>query len=299
MPYDVLLLGSYFCDLVYTGLPEFPSLGCEVYGTGFELRAGAGFYTALALKRLGVRYGWVCDFGDDLFSQFVLERCRQEGIDSSLFFHHPFPLRRVTSAISFPHERAFVSYADPPPLPPLEEARRTAALLREHRPAWLLLPHLSYGPQAELQFEAAQEAGTRVYMDCQHDPATLDTPGVKEALGRVQVFAPNQAEALALTGSPSPQAALERLAGFSPLVVIKCGAEGALARQGDADIQSPALPVEQVQDTTGAGDCFNAGFLWAALKNLPLEECLQSGNRCGAWAVGGRLQGDPMCSNSP
>ncbi len=296
MSYDVLLLGSYFCDLVYTGLPEFPALGREVYGSGFELRAGAGFYTALALTRLGVRCGWVCDFGDDLFSHFVLERCRQEGIDGALFFHHPFPVRRVTSAISFPHERAFVSYADPPPLPPLEEARRTAALLAEHRPRWLLLPHLSYGPHNEAMFAAARAGGVQIFMDCQHNPATLETPGVAEALRQVQVFAPNQSEALALTGSPTPAAALEKLSTLAPLVLLKCGPDGALARRGAQVVRSPALPVTQVQDTTGAGDCFNAGFLWAALQDLPLERCLEAGNRCGAWAVSGRSPTDPLCS---
>src|SRR5512135_1098656 len=89
--YQVLLYGTYFLDLIYTGLPQFPEFGKDIYSREFEMRPGAAFYTALALHRLGVRCGWACAFGDDLFSRFVLERCQEEGIDDSLFERHPFP----------------------------------------------------------------------------------------------------------------------------------------------------------------------------------------------------------------
>jgi sugar/nucleoside kinase (ribokinase family) len=46
----------------------------------------------------------------------------------------------------------------------------------------------------------------------------------------------------------------------------------------------PAEPAN-VLDTTGAGDCFNAGFLAGWLGELPLEQSLVLGNLCGARAV--------------
>ena len=196
--YAVLLYGSYCCDLIYTSLPEFPSLGKEVYSQAFEMRAGACYYTALAFQRLGVRCGWISDFGSDLFSRFVLEQCQAEGIDGSLFTRLPVPVRRITSAISFPTDRAFVSYADPSYLPP------AAPLVRQQRPAWLLLPHLTYGEGFAELVQTCRECGTRIYMDCQSDPATLDTPGVRQALQMVDVFAPNLGEALHLTGAERP-----------------------------------------------------------------------------------------------
>ena len=63
-------------------------------------------------------------------------------------------------------------------------------------------------------------------------------------------------------------------------MVIKRGSDGALAREGATVVHSPALPLS-VCDTTGAGDCFNAGFLYARLAGLPLPACLQRGNICG------------------
>ena len=67
-------------------------------------------------------------------------------------------------------------------------------------------------------------------------------------------------------------------------MVVKRGAQGALARVGDVTLRSPALAVE-VCDTTGAGDCFNAGFLYGYLTGHHLAGCLQRGNICGGLAT--------------
>src|SRR5262249_9562440 len=135
MTYDVLLLDGYFCDLIFTGLPDLPRLGADLFGTGFDMVPGAVFYTALALHRLGLRAGWACDFGDDFCSRFVLDAARREGIDDSLFRLHSRPLRRISVAFSFAHDRGFISYQDElPTISPLP-------LIERHRPRCIMLSH--------------------------------------------------------------------------------------------------------------------------------------------------------------
>ena len=272
--YDVLLLGGYFCDLIFTGLPEMPHLGAEVYGTGFDMVPGAAFTTAIACRRLGLRVGWSCDFGDDFFSRFVLDAAQREGLPADLFRLHPFPLRQVSVSMSFPHDRSFISFAEPFDRP------SPVPLIERHRPRAVLLSSLSYGDRHAALVEAAHGAGGLVYMDCQCNPATLETPGVIEALRRVDIFAPNETEALRLTGTPTLDAALDRLAALTSLVIVKRGAAGALARSAGREVRAPALSVAAF-DTTGAGDCFNAGFLYGYLAGRPLEICLRCGNICG------------------
>ena len=48
--------------------------------------------------------------------------------------------------------------------------------------------------------------------------------------------------------------------------------------------RSPALAVD-VRDTTGAGDCFNAGYLYGHLAGQDLPGCLRRGNICGGLAT--------------
>jgi sugar/nucleoside kinase (ribokinase family) len=271
---DVLLVGDYCCDLIFTGLPIMPSLGTEVYSTGFDMMPGGSFITALALHRLGLRTGWACDFGNDIFSRFVLELARQRGMDSSLFRLHDRPIRNISVSMSFPQDRAFVSYIDE------REPLSLMPLVEKHRPRCLLLPSLQFGESLVELTVATHQHGCLVYMDCQHTDETLDTPGLAEALRGVDIFAPNATEALHLTGAATIEAAMARLAELAPLVVIKLGADGAMAQAGTQVIRVPGISVE-VLETTGAGDCFNAGFLYGYLRGEPLETCLRCGNICG------------------
>jgi sugar/nucleoside kinase (ribokinase family) len=212
---DVLLFGRYFCDLVFTGLPEVPRLSADLFASGFDMVAGGPFNTALAFKRLGLRAGWSCDFGTDLFSQFVLAAAHREGLETDLFRHHTQPLRSVSASFSFAKDRGFVSYVDP-----LDEAE-PAQVVRRARPRAVLLSSLLTGKRHLDLVEAARDAGALIFMDCQAHGSRLDDPGVREALRTVDVFAPNLQEARALTGDRSVKTALKRLAELTPTVIIK------------------------------------------------------------------------------
>jgi len=130
--YDVIHIGQYYCDLIFTGLSDMPQLGTEIFGTGLQLGPGGAFNTSYVLHRLGLKTGWICDFGQDFFSQYVLEKVRQLGMDTSLFRYHTHNLCAVTAAFSYHHDRGFISYLDqfePLDLVPFVEKYRPKCLL--------------------------------------------------------------------------------------------------------------------------------------------------------------------------
>lgn len=280
--WDVLLTGVYFCDLIFTGLPKMPVLGQEIFGSGFDMLPGGTFNTAIALHRLGLKVGWQCDFGNDFFSRFVLDAARQAGLDDRYFRVRETPLRNLTVSLSFTEDRAFVTFADlyrPPSVARLLEAGRTRCVV---------LPVFYHKPDILTLAERLHAQGGILFMDCAQSDATLDTPGVIDALRAVDVFAPNEAEALHLTGAETIEDALAILAEIIPLILLKRGAKGAIARQGGTTIAAPALAGLEVIDTTGAGDCFNAGFLSGYLRGQPLERCLALGAVVGGLSTGAR-----------
>jgi len=276
--YEVVLLGDYYVDLIFTGLPGLPRLSADLYATEFDFVPGGNYRAAFALTRLGLHTGWLADFGNDLFSKFVLEMAERDGLDSGLFRHHAFPVRRVSASFSFVDDRGFISYADPIDL------RSAATIVEQYQPKVVLIPSLYYDEGQVALAKAAQASGSLLYMDCQDNEATLKTQGVREALGRVDFFAPNETEALYLTGAPTVEVALAELAQCARTVIIKRGGRGVLAQAGAQVVEAPALQVE-VCDTTGAGDCFNAGFLYGNLRGRSLLDCLRIGNICGGLAV--------------
>jgi sugar/nucleoside kinase (ribokinase family) len=82
------------------------------------------------------------------------------------------------------------------------------------------------------------------------------------------VFA-NEDEALALTGKNTLEA-VQEIAAMSKIAVVKLGAQGSIIQTGDRQIRIEAIPVQSI-DTTGAGDIYAAGFLYALTQNLDLE----------------------------
>lgn len=276
--YDVLLTGRYFCDLVFTCLPEFPRLGHEVYSREFHLVPGGVFTPAVTLTRLGLRTAWPCEFGSDPFSRFVQEEALKAGVDSSLFTQSDKPSLRITVAFSFGEERAFLSYIDPLPEIPYAE------IIRQARPKWVYITHLMTGEAQQAIIRAARDVGARVYMDCQAHHTTLKESETREAIARVDVFSPNREEALSLTGEASIEAALGKLSELVNTAIIKDGAEGCLCGTEGKVIKAPGIEVE-VADTTGAGDNFNCGFIYGQIKDYSLEESLRIGNICGGLSV--------------
>lgn len=280
-PYDVIHIGPYYCDLIFTGLPEMPQLGAEIHGTGLQLGPGGAFNTSYALFRLGLKTGWICDFGQDFFSQYVLEKIRKLGMDTSLFRYHTHDVCAVTAAFSYSHDRGFISYTDQ------FETLDLVPFIETHRPRCVLLGGLCFGEDFSKLAQVARDLGVRIVMDCQHRDVDLTTPGVADALKQVDVFLPNQCELLRLTGKASLEEALPVLAALTPLVVVKMGNQGAATLIDGQITRIPGIHVDAVVDTTGAGDSFNAGFLYGFLQGLPYETCLKAANICGGISVTG------------
>lgn len=272
--YDVLMFDPYFCDLIVTGLPELPRLGLDLFGTGMGIEAGGTFNTVRALHRLGVRIGWACDFGNDLFSQFVLSEVAKEGVDQGLFRRHDRPVRIFSLAFSYVHDRGFISYADP-----LETVDRVPYVY-EHRPKVIMLNGLETSEEGFALVRAAHDVGAVVFADSQSTSNTLETPGIIEMLRMIDGLLINVSEAISLTGASDRDEAGQRLAEFSPLAVLKSGAEGCYAYTASSTLHVPALTVNAI-DTTGAGDCFNAGFIAGYLRGDSLAAQLRLGNICG------------------
>jgi len=67
-------------------------------------------------------------------------------------------------------------------------------------------------------------------------------------------------------------------------VVVKMGEKGAMAFDGSQSIFKPCFKVE-CRDTTGAGDSFNAGFLYGVIKKFSLEDACEFGNKVASRCV--------------
>lgn len=283
--YDVLVCGEYCFDQIYVGLSEFPELGREVFAGSLVSAGGAMFITATALRRLGAGVGWLTHFGADDYSAFVRKLALSEGLDLSLVRELERPYRQVTTAIPLAGERAFLSYSDPAPEDLYDYwLRRMEGCSFSH----VHIAGLPPLPQMRRLHGAARARGASLSLDGGDHPLLRDPAFCCEILSLVDIFLPNAREALLLTGHQNARSALESLAAQTSKVVIKDGSEGAWCSDGKGSFRVPALEVSPVLDTTGAGDCFTAGFLYGYIvEQAPLERCVQYGNICGGLSITG------------
>ena len=125
--------------------------------------------------------------------------------------------------------------------------------------------------------EDCRKRGILTFADLGSDKKKQGLSGIQPFLPWIDYFLPSEEDALAMTGTDTPEKAAEvylQNGAFS--VVIKCAARGAYYRSTEESGWVPALPVVPV-DTTGAGDCFAAHFIHGILAGLPLREaCIKA-----------------------
>jgi sugar/nucleoside kinase (ribokinase family) len=274
--FDILVVGDYCLDFIFTGLPSMPELGHEIVSTGFIQTPGGVCNNVIAMHRLGLKVGWLTNFGTDDYSHFILDRIRKEGLDEEYFLFHNQPLRNVTVSLSFPDERAFIAFYDPNPLIISEILNLPKASGKA-----IYVPGFFLGREIDLAIPVIKAKKLKLIMDGNtNETHTIKETRVKKILKSLDLFLCNAREARMLTGESELQKAIRILGDFVSEVVIKNGAEGSIGLKDGEISVVPAIKVN-VLDTTGAGDCFDAGFLKIWLSGEPLNKALEWGNIVG------------------
>jgi sugar/nucleoside kinase (ribokinase family) len=280
---DLLVLGDVNPDLVMRGGEVTPAFGQaeRVVEEANLTIGGSGGILACGAARLGLRTAFCGVVGDDLFGRFVREEMMGHGVDIQGLVVAPGRPTGVTVVLSAPEDRAMLTAlgsigdlrADLIDLRLLHSARHV------HVSSYFLQPGLA----ADLPklFQEIRARGGTVSVDPNWDPTGEWDGGLMRLLPRLDVFLPNAMEAMRMARISDLDEAVARLRAHTSMVVIKNGGAGALASSLGETARVPAFPVH-VQDTTGAGDSFDAGFLATWLDGQSIERCLAVGNACGA-----------------
>jgi sugar/nucleoside kinase (ribokinase family) len=118
-------------------------------------------------------------------------------------------------------------------------------------------------------------------LDTNWDPEENWGPELNEMYPQIDVLLPNEQEARFLGRAQSWQEGARAISAQGPMVIVKRGPEGATAVVENRFIDVPARLMDVV-DTTGAGDNFNAGFLYGYLAGWPVDVCLRLAVACGS-----------------
>jgi sugar/nucleoside kinase (ribokinase family) len=284
--FDVTIAGELNLDLILYGLPEALPPERELLASNMMVTLGSSSaIVAHNLASLGCRVGFVSKLGDDALGGIALERLKASGVDVS-------HVRRVDGGIQtgltviLQREKLRNILTYPGTIFELRLEDLDVEYLTDSRHFHLSSYYLQRGLAGHIPelFRRLKAAGLTISLDTNDDPDDKWEGNLLEALRYVDVFLPNAREAMRVTRKANVDEAVAQLAERVPLVVIKLGEAGALARRGREAFTSPAVRVDFV-DPVGAGDSFDAGFLSQYVRGADLPTCLAWGNRAGAFST--------------
>lgn len=284
--FDVTVVGELNLDLILYGLPADLAPERELLADGVSLTLGSSSAIfAHNLAALGSRVGFISRIGDDPLGQISLERLTAGGVDVSR-------VRKVSGRTSTgltvilqrPAFRNILTYPGTMFEMCFEDLDLNYLASARHFHLSSFFLHRALRPHLVQLFRRLKDTGLTLSLDTNDDPEDRWDGDLREVLRLVDIFLPNAREAKKIARLDDLEAAVEWLAQMVPVVAVKLGPEGALARCGRERFTCPPLSVEAV-DPVGAGDSFDAGFLHQHLQGADLATCLAFGNLAGAFST--------------
>lgn len=280
--FDCVGFGANAVDYLVV-VPEYPAFDSKTRLIEYKQSAGGQNASCIVgLQRLGMKTAYCGRFGSDAEGAFGLQSLRDEAIDISFCERIEGARTQIAFIIidTRDGERTVIWDRDERTSYAIEDAPREFAALGR-------VLHLDgHDPQACLVMaQAAKQAGAIVSADIDNVYA-----GCTELLPFVDALITSKEFPQILTGIADERAALvETHARYKcPLVGVTLGERGALIYCEGQFIETPAFQID-ARDTTGAGDAFHAGFIYAMLRGEEIEICARTG--CAVAALNCRRLG--------
>jgi sugar/nucleoside kinase (ribokinase family) len=236
---------------------------------------------------LGVPVRLLGMVGHDPFGEQALSILKRGGVDLTLVGRSQAPTTTTVCPVNSAGNRLFLhcvgSSAEVFPEPIEFTPAMLAGVSHFHLANLFALPQMRR--RAPESLRNARAAGLTTSLDTGWDARGRWLADIEGCLPHLDLLFLNQDEARMLSGSPDAGQAARRMQALGAAdVIIKLGAEGCAVFAGGSVNRFPAFPVDVV-DTTGAGDCFVAGFLAALSEGAGYPEAARFANAVGALSV--------------
>ena len=291
----VLSLGMMVCDTIISPVPEdILSLDCFLIDAPVRSSGGDALNVAMALSKMGVcseiSVGGLV--GNDPNGRFILDDCAKNGLlTDGMIVSETVPTACSYVLLDSRGERHFLSELSAfgeyePREEDIEAAGRADVVFVGSAMALKKMNESGI----EKLFKRAREAGALTVMDaatnacvkCGNWMEVLDA-----AFRLTDIFFPSIVEAEALTGTSDPEKICAMFSGYGMKGMgVKLGADGSFVTDFKECRYIPCPKDIKVVDTTGAGDCFMAGFITGQLKGLDVFDSAALGSAVASFGVG-------------
>ena len=281
--FDVIVVGELNVDLILNNIDSFPEMGKEKIAKNMTLTLGSSSAIfASNLSSLGANVAFLGKIGNDSFGDLVIESLRSKNVNVDLIIRDKNSNTGATVVLNYKEDRAMVTYQGAMNELTIDDiSKETLSLAKHlHFSSYYLQPGIKKDIGRLLKMAKDSELSTS--FDMQWDPDEKWDLNYEETLPLVDVFLPNEQELKYLIKNENIDEALEALSKFSNTVIVKMGNKGSLLFNKEEKNLKNAFFNNEVVDAIGAGDSFNAGFIFKYINGESLEKCQEFGNLMGA-----------------
>ncbi len=281
--FDVIVVGELNVDLILNNIDSFPEMGKEKIAKNMTLTLGSSSAIfASNFSSLGANVAFLGKIGNDSFGDLVIESLRSKNVNVDLIIRDKNSNTGATVVLNYNEDRAMVTYQGAMNELTIDDiSKETLSLAKHlHFSSYYLQPGIKKDIGRLLKM--AKDSGLSTSFDMQWDPDEKWDLNYEETLPLVDVFLPNEQELKYLTKKENIDEALDVLSQFSNAVIVKMGNKGSLLFNNEKKNLKNAFINNEVVDAIGAGDSFNAGFIFKYINGESLEKCQEFGNLMGA-----------------
>ena len=280
--FDLITIADLCVDIILTGdvKPNFRQVEKIIDDCTLEMGGSCSIFACQAAK-LGLKTAVLGVVGRDVLGQFILESLKRCGVDTSYIREDKNVKTGVGVALNKGHNRAILTYIGSiDALSYSEHLLETIEKARHiHFGSYFILNRIR--PSIPQIIRHVKESDMTISLDTNWDPSGEWSEDLQPILRQVDVFLPNDNELRAIMNERAFKKALSRATEIVPLTIVKCGEKGSVCLVGDRLHTVKAMDVKVV-DTVGAGDSFDAGYLYGWLNGMSISKCMEIGNICGA-----------------
>jgi len=281
--YDVLVVGELNVDLILDQMDKLPEIGQEVIAKKMTLTLGSSSAIfASNVSSVGAKVAFLGKIGNDGFGKIVEQSLIKSNVDISMIRKVADSATGITVILNVDEDRANTTY--PGAMEQLtindisdEDLKKAKHL---HFSQYFFQPGM-WGGLGTL-YRRAKNLGLTTSFDMQWDPDETWNLDISDILPYVDVFLPNEAELKFLTKQNDLYNAIYAIKEYVNVLVVKRGNKGSVVYNRGKIWDLPPFFNEHVVDCIGAGDSFNAGFIYKFVNGNDLTECQRFGNLTGA-----------------
>jgi sugar/nucleoside kinase (ribokinase family) len=296
--YDIITLGDLCVDLIMAGgdiVPRFGQAEQLVDSYDLEMGGSCSIFACQAAK-LGLRVGILGKVGDDDFGRLILRRLDESGVDTRFVQVDPDIGTGFSVALCKEDDRAILTYMGSINALRPEDVTDDFLASARHLHYGSFFLHTGLKRDAPVIVHRAKALGLSLSLDTNWDPEESWNGTLSEVLPMIDIFLPNEEEAMRITKRQSVDAAVDDLQALGiPLLALKRGGDGADVYTDETHHTCTLPPAKTGGDSVGAGDSFDAGFLAGWLQHMSLSRSLAIACHCGRDVAGevGGLKGQP------